>query len=227
MTIFNTEPDKSIYALDKYTQSSKFYLKWKASGHTAYLILFGENNKAVDLTLPENQKLCDALLSRETIAVLKEEKTEVFPQDKLQLFFLTHNDLMRDGGMQLKEKPGVYAVYGLSLANENEPVVYLNDDGGNHMHMYTMLLEVIIEQKPYFIEKKKLFKKETVYSGYREIKLQKPYPGLVGGILKYKINDYKFPFPDGVVRNGGAFYVKADQNSVIVFDTGNPGIRIK
>lgn len=226
MIKYTTDETKNIYSIKTATRGTKLHLDWLYNGFSQFLILYGDNARAVNLCENELRELFSELMTDDFVSKLSEEKTVVFKQEKLTVFLYTHGEIKRDGGMQIKENPGVYAVYGAEI-NGNDITVYTADCTANARNMNTVHIDVTIEQKPHYVEKRSFLKKTTVYSGYRIVRLAKAYPALTGGVLRYRINDYSFPFPDSIVKSGGAFYVKADENIAIEFSTNNPGIRIK
>ena len=80
-----------------------------------------------------------------------------------------------------------------------------------------------------YAEKKGLFKKTDVYSGYHKITVKKGISGIKGDLF-YTVSSmpYRFPFPKEVLNKGGSFYVKCPEDGRIEFDTKNrEGIRIR
>lgn len=221
---YSIDSNKSIYGTEKSLTNNKFYLKWKSTGISMFLIFFGSNAQAVNINTPAIQERITAILPS-YFDKLMQDKNVTIKEEDLQVFLVTHDDLKRDGGMQIKEKPGVYAVYGIDI-NESDLKIYLSETGDNSLNSFTMVLDVIIEDRPYYTEKG-LFKKKQVYSGYHAVRLGKQYPSMVGGVLKYRVDNFVYSFPDDIVKNGGVFYVNAAENINLEFLTNNPGIQIK
>lgn len=226
MIKYLTDETKNIYALKTATRGTKLHLEWLYNGFSMFIILHGDNTNAVNLCESDLQERFSELMTPALVAELLQTKNLVFKAERLEVSLYTHGEIKRDGGMQIKENPGVYAVYGVEVI-DNDIMIYTADCTENANNMNTVHVDISIEQKPYYIEKRSFFKKTTVYSGYRVITLAKPCPALVGGVLRYRINDYSFPFPDSIVKSGGSFFVKADENIAIEFSTANPGIRIR
>ena len=225
---FIVDTNKNIYSLCNSTMNGKTYLKWMSSGLSQFLIVYGENKQVVDLSNKIRQEYFSQICTSEVLNELLVSKNVWLKSERMQLYLFTHDELKRDGGVVIKENPGVYAVYGFNFpADAVSPTIYVSPDFAVGQNMLTMYLEVSIEREAYYVEKRSFLKKVVTYSGYNQIRLSKGYPGLVGGVLKYRINDYTFPFPDSVVKNGGSFFVKADENCALDFVTNNPGIKIK
>ncbi|MBQ3075483.1 MAG: hypothetical protein IJC26_05390 [Clostridia bacterium] len=226
MIRFENNPDKNIYGLEKSQINGELALKWRSSGHTMFLILLGEDQQKVDLREDALKRTLEEVFTSDLLRRLQEEGVANVKEMEIQLFLLSHNDLMKNSGFPIKEKPGIFAVYGIDLSGE-EPILYVNQENGLPLNVFALLLEVSIEQAPYYIEKKSLFNKKRIYSGYCEVRVPKPLPGLASGTLKYTVEDITLPFPDSFVKNGGAFYVKSEESTPLNFSTTNRGIRIK
>lgn len=222
---FVKNSEKTIYGIEKKNSSSnQFLLNWKSTNLSNYLIVFGNEKKTVDFCEENNQKLLLNLLENAGETLL-ENKQLVIKDMGLTLSILSHNDIKRDGGMKIRENPGVYAIYGLEYSDSFLTIFVPNSDSFKSS-VFTMILDVSIKDYPYYVEKG-LFKKRSVYSGYHKVDILKPYPSMVGGILNYQIENYSFSFPDSVIKSGGSFFVKMQENDVIEFKSTNPGIQIK
>lgn len=221
------DSSKSIFSVNTSTVSGKHFLKWQSSGLSKFLILYGDNSNSVNLCFEERREVFSSLFLNDTFSELLTSKNVWFKKERIQVMLFSHDELKRDGGLIIKENPGVFAIYGFEYDGVQSPIVYIEKIPEYAQNMLTKHVDIVIEDSAHYIEKRTLFKKNIVYSGYHAIVLTKPYPGLIGGVLKYRIADYCFPFPDDIVKNGGTFYVKAEEKIGLEFVTSNPGIRIK
>ncbi len=219
------ETIKEIRSLEKTVLNGKINLKWDVgtAGVSNFIVLFGETSDTVDLC---NDKVKEDFLRifPTVINRLKETGNAPLREMNIHAYLVSYADILRDGGTPIKEKPGVFAVYAID-ENDTAVTVYTCRPGVKN-HMYTFKLNVLVEQKPLYIKKGLVFKKE-VYSGYYAITLQKGYANLSKDTLKYQIDDYSFPFPESIVKNGGTFYIKTQKSSNITFVSGSTGIEIK
>lgn len=215
---------RSVYELSKTMQGAKHYLKWRSEGLTRFLVLFGGDVAAIDLRNADAaQRLTEEL--EEHLDDLKTGGSCQLKRLNVRCTLFSRNEMMRDGGMAIKETPGNYTVYGIDLDGAEAPVIYTENPNAP-LNLFTMTLDVPVEQTPVMTEKG-FFKKTQVFSGYHRITLQKAFPELQGGVLMYTLADHKYPFPDEITANGGSFYVKADQHATIRFESKNRGIQIK
>ena len=215
---------RSIYDLAKTMQGPKTYLKWRSDGLTHFLVLFGADVTAMDLRDTQaTHPLLDELF--EHFDEFVSSKACNLKRLGIRCTLFTRNEMMRDGGMAIKETPGTYVIYGIDIENPDAPVIYTEKPQAS-LNLFTVTLDVRVDQSPVTVEQG-FFKKKAVFSGYHKITLAKPFPELQGGILQYTVEDEKYPFPDEIVAKGGSFYVKADQHATIRFESKNRGIHIK
>lgn len=221
MLEFITDEEKNVYGLEKIVLGQKLFLNWNSFGHTEFLLLFGENEHEVDLN--KNMEFREML--EKNWQQLVNEKNCFIKRPRVQCSLFLYSDLKRNGGFQIKDNPGVYAVYGVNTV-DGQGSIYIAGESVQPANMFTMTIDITIETTPYQV-KKGFLGRMQVYSGYQRISLNKVFPGMEGKALHYYINDYRYSFPNEIIQRGGAFFVKAPENAVIRFESGNPGITIK
>lgn len=225
--IYADSSNKSIYEIEKRPFENRVVLNWKAVGHSQYLIVFAETRNAALLKKDSpGDALSGALQAcMETLITNRSASAENL---RVAFFLVSHDELRRDGGFAIRNVPGYYAVYGFD-AQENAAIVYVPEDMPSSA-VFSMTVDVVIRTAPILVEKRTgLFKKETVFSGYHRITLDKGYPNLADGNLRYALagSVYTYSFPRDIVKNGGSFVVKASRNDSIRFMSDNQGIIIR
>lgn len=221
---YSYDTNKSIYGVEKMTMGDKIFLRWKSTGLSMFLVLFSDEADAINLNLENPQEKMKTLLSNSLDKLMCERIMETQAED-FKVYLVTHDQLMREGGLLIKEIPGSYSIYGFEQ-DDSAIRIHLGEENNQTMNTFTMMLDVAIEETPCYIEKGFLRKKQA-YSGYRKIKLKKGYPSIKEGVLKYVIDKYAYNFPSAIVEKGGFFYVNVAENDKITFKTNNPSIRIK
>lgn len=221
---FAFDIEKCIYNLRKVSTAAGNNLDWQTNKLTRFLVVFAHRKEDVDFNASENQKkLTDFLASY--IDELREKKT-IYSRDLgWDLFWVSHDELRRFNGIRISENPGIYGVYGIEEAGGGI-TVYLGDPANPSLHTIAVTLDVVIDNQEHYIEKG-FFKKTRQYSGFHCIRLDKPYPDMAEGSLKYVVDNKTYTFPDEAVKQGGSFFVYVPQGATLLFSTGNPGIRIK
>lgn len=214
---------KSVYSIEKITINEELFLRWGSSGFTNFIVISSTDKENVLITNDNKDVFINNIqqVSKELIA----EKNANIPENNSMCYLTSLNELKRDGGLHIKNMPAFFAVYGFE--KENEDFVIYCEANSYASNVFSMTVDVFINDEAFFIEKSVLFKRKKEYSGYHRISMPTPNPMLVGGVLKYKINGYSYPFPDEVVKNGGSFFVCADSNMNLHFKSNNPGIIIK
>lgn len=224
MTTIIHDNQKSVYELVKVMQGAKHFLKWRSDGLAQFLVLFSADAETICLQKAETAKAFSDGFEG-CIDELIASRSCVIKRLGIRCMLFSRNEMMRDGGMMIKETPGNYAVYGIDYENAAQPTIYIEKPEAPQ-NLFTMTLDVPVEQSPVMVEKG-FFKKTLVFSGYHKVVLKKAFPELKGGVLMYTLDEYKYPFPNEIVENGGTFYVKADQHATIRFESKNRGVQIK
>lgn len=215
--------NKSIYSIEKTSLNNRIFLKWKSSGLSEFLVISSSSKEDLSITDSNKEQFIDAITQVKE-ELLKEHIVRDSENDTVY-YLVTLDELKRDGGLQIKNMPMHYAVYGIEI-NQNDFILFF-DPKANETNVYSMTVDVVIGDAPYYVEKRSLFRTNSQYSGFHRVTLSAPYPSLVGGILKYNVNGFSYPFPDEVVKNGGSFFVNADSNSTLRFESSNHGVIIK
>ncbi len=222
---FLQDSEKSVYGIKKDSAAgNQFLLNWKSTGLSQYVVVFGDSKAAVNWCEEKNRAAAGAALA-DCLGQLVETKQQALPTAGVTCYWVTHNDIKRDGGLKIREIPGTYAVYGAEHTADGL-TVYIPDVQALSSSLFTMALDVFITASPHYVEKG-LFKKHREYSGFHCVTVTKPYPNMVGGILTYTVDQFCFAFPDSVVKAGGSFFVQMAENDVLTFRSTMPGIQIK
>ncbi|MGN0180181.1 MAG: hypothetical protein ACI4DY_12235 [Monoglobaceae bacterium] len=200
-------------------------LKWKQNGYDQFVILYSEEKEYILLSDNDtSKKICGVI--EQNFDELKQNGHFYIDDYGTECFICTFAQLKKSG-LQIDEKPGFYAVYGIE-ETDGEYEVFVDPNGKNNLRCSEVTLQVDIEQKECFIEKRHIFKKnESVYSGYKQVSVKQGHPEIDNGTLLYKVKKYSFPIPAEIVKNGGSFFVKCDQNERINFSSNNKGIHIR
>ncbi len=225
--IYTDSANKSIYEIEKRPSENRVVLNWKSVGHSQYLIVFAETRQAALLKKDSPDDALHNALSAHIQALIA-DRSAVAESPQVTFFLVSHDELRRDGGFAIRNVPGYYAVYGFDGTGD-AAVVYVPADMQSSA-VFSMTVDVVIRTEPILVEKRTgLFKKETVFSGYHRIMLDKGYPNLADGHLKYGLagSVYTYSFPREVVKDGGSFVVKAARNDSIRFMSDNQGIIIR
>ena len=119
MIKYLTDETKNIYALKTATRGTKLHLEWLYNGFSMFIILHGDNTNAVNLCESDLQERFSELMTPALVAELLQTKNLVFKAERLEVSLYTHGEIKRDGGMQIKENPGVYAVYGVEVIDND------------------------------------------------------------------------------------------------------------
>lgn len=214
---------KNVYGIEKASSNNKLFLKWKSTGLSDFLVMSSSLKEDVTIS-DENKDQFISVIDRVKKELINERVVRL--QDNNSTYYLVSLDeLRRDGGLQIKNMPLYFAVYGIEIKQDDLTVYY--ETKSHASNIYSMTVDVVIKDEPYYVEKRSLFKKSNQYSGFHRVTVSTPYPTLVGGIIKYNINGFTYPFPDEVIKNGGSFYVNADNNLNLHFESSNQGIIIK
>lgn len=214
--------NKSIYGIGKTEISNKLMLRWRSTGLSNFLVISSLSEEDVTIT-EDNKALYMQIIERKQNELIREKIARL--ENNLMCFLVSLDELRRDGGLQIKNMPTCFAVYGIDIEQDDFVIYYENKSYANNI--YSMTIDVFIRDEAYYLERHGLFKKGEEYSGYHRVTMSTPYPALVGGVLKYNIDGVQYSFPDEVVKNGGSFYVCADNNMNLHFESSNQGIIIK
>ena len=222
--IFKKGTDEySVQSIRRTGASGDHSLTWESSGLEYFLVIVGDTSENVQISLDQSFpcQIREALWDAER--QLLEEDSITFSNINVSVFKVSFSQLKQKGGFSANGRPGIYAVYGF-VPDANECIVYVSE---NNQMRFTV--DVSIEDVP-LTYSKGMFKKKEVYSGYHKVSIKSGVPGLKGNSLYYTVtkNNYKYPFPDEVVSDGGSFFVKCAENESVRFGTtNNDGIRIK
>lgn len=211
--------------LKKEGSSGNYRINWSQKGFTdnGFIVISGQNKQDV---LIKSNELLQKKLEHINCTLLK---NRVVNSDEITFYYLTFADLKRNGGLNIKEKPGCYAVYGCVVENDNISTVYYSDVNEKFVNIS---VEIEIIQEDYYIETKKflgLFSKNNhIYSGYKKITIERGIKGMIPNSVKYHTPDNQaISVPQEVLEHGGIFFVRSEQNEQIRFIASNYGVNIK
>ncbi len=214
----------TIYGINKISRfDGKSYLDWKSSGLSYFFVL--RSSVRESLLISKNKEEYGKLIA-ERFKQLLNEKVFIEIKNGLYCKIVTLDDLKRNGGMQIQNQPFSFAIYGMKY-NENNEIIICIDENNYESNFFSMTVDISIKDQPFFIEKRGFLKAKSVYSGFHKITLENACSELCSGALKYYVNNHSYSFPDGIVKNGGFFFVKADENYQINFESSIKGIIIK
>lgn len=215
--------NKSVYGIEKTLINGKTLLRWKSVGLSDFIVISSSSKEDVLIT-DDNKDAFARAMEHISNELLGERVARVLESNTM-FYIVSLDELKRDGGLQIKNMPSFFAVYGIINENNNLTVHYETKPYASNI--FSMTIDVVIRDEEVFTEKHGLFKRGKEYSGYHRVTLSTPYPTLVGGVLKYNVDGFSYPFPDEIVENGGSFYVSADINLDFSFESSNQGIIIK
>lgn len=214
---------KSVYGIEKTSANHKLFLRWKSTGLSDFLVMSSPSKESVTVSEANRERFIGAI-DRVKEELLRERVVRL-PDTDSAFYLVSLDELRRDGGLQIKNMPIYFAVYGIEIGQGDLTVYY--ETRSHASNLYSMTVDVVIKEEPCYTEKRGLFKKSTQYSGFHRVTVSAPYPTLVGGIIQYSVNGFTYPFPDEAIKNGGAFYVSAELHSNLHFESSNQGIIIK
>lgn len=222
MQFFVTDDNHNISAVSRVGTSGNYNLHWDTRGLGAFLIIAGDTEAEVSLKEDADNNL------RET---LNQNESSLFEQRRLKLdlkntmaYIIDFAELRRKGGFALKERPGVYAVYGCDN-KDGEWNIYIPERNNTIQHK----IDIEIKVNP-VMEEKGLFKKTPVYTGFCRVTIPRGIEGIGKGAIYYIVgaNNYKYPVPQEIIAKGGSFFVKCANDEQVEFGTDNRDvIRIK
>lgn len=217
---FETENgNHSINTVRKVGSQGAYRIDWDAEGfiNQGFIIINAADEKSVLLSNDDiKQKLnaCESqLMSRKYASI-----------DSINFHYLPFKDKFSDSGFKIEDNPGYYAIYGCTLTDEQIDTVYYAQRNDNVLNIS---VEIEIEQKKYFVSRKKgLFKTVNEYSGYRIVSIKRPVKNIKQGTVSYEIDGKIMPVPMQVIENGGSFYVLCNENEELKFSSNNTAITI-
>lgn len=218
MEFRQTDTNHYIGSVSRKGSLGDYYLTWKAVGIENFLIIQGISREKVALN--GNEELIKIIESN--LEQLEERGRLEISEEKLSMYLANFSELKRNGGFRVKEKPGIYAVYGIDLNNH---FIYIPESGNT----FQLKIDIEINCTPVMIEKG-VIKKRQEYSGYQEIKIVKGVKFIEPNSIFYTVseNDYKYSIPNEVIREGKKFFIQCPRECKIEFYTNNRnGINIK
>ena len=222
MLIIEPNDRQEVYGVERFPSNGRLLLRWTGDGLSDYFVISSPDKDAVILNAETEESFRAALESH--VPELLEQRSSRLSDGKTACFLFSLAELKRDGGLSIPDKPAYFAVYGARIGRSDLTVYYHPKPRTGHFFRNTV--DVGLKDEAFCLMEGFL-KKKPVYSGYRRVTLNPPRPALTGGILKYRLNDYSYPFPDEIVRNGGSFFVAAPEDTPLAFESGDTGIIIK
>lgn len=223
MNIKNEDANFHVEGLKKEGISGSYRLNWEKRGIDHFIVV--SNPVKEKVILNKNQEL-NLLFDNIADRIINDFSITL---NDTTFFYISFPELRKNGGLEIKEKPGYYAVYGCDVENNCLKAIYFTPGTEN---IISISVDVKINQENFYIEIKKGFlgigKKESIYSGYKKITVPKGINGISEYSIKYFANKgkYIYSFPKYVLENGGSFFIKANENEDIQFKSNNLGIRI-
>jgi len=225
MNIIQTEKPY-IYEIRKSVYDDIAHLDWKSIECKDYLIV----NTAV---FDKERSIITDSLDCELLSVIKNNKEVLLSQkkyisDSLSLQLVSHTDLRKNGGISVGNNPGFYIVYGIKFIGIDDFDIYVYPNSYEESSI-NLSVDLTIAVSPYYVDKKGLFSfgSKKIYSGYKKVVLDKKISSLKCGDVFYIICNNVFPIPTEVLNNTRVFYVKANENDTIEFNTKIKEIIIK
>lgn len=218
MEFRQTDTNHYIGSVSRKGSLGDYYLTWKAVGIENFLIIQGISREKV--VIKGDEEIIKIIESN--MEQLEEQGRLEISEAKLSMYLANFSELKRNGGFRVKEKPGIYAVYGIDLDNH---VIYTPESG----NIFQLKIDIEIKCTPVMREKG-LIKKKLEYSGYQEIQIVKGVKFIEPNSIFYTIseNDYKYSVPNEVIREGEKFFVQCPRECKIEFYTNHRnGINIK
>lgn len=218
MVFRQTDTNHYIGSVSRKGSLGDYYLTWKAVGIESFLIIQGISRRKVELN--DNEELTKIVESN--MGQLEEQGKLEISEEKLSMYLVNFSEFKRNGGFRVKEKPGIYAVYGIDWNNH---VIYMPESGNT----IQLKIDIEINCKPVMVEKG-FIKKKQEYSGYQEIKIVKGVKFIDPNSIFYTVseNDYKYFIPNEVIREGKNFFIQCPRECKIEFFTNHRnGINIK
>ncbi len=221
MVSIATDASKGIFKLAKTGTQQDLHLNWTSEGFDLFLVLSSSSSEKVDLTSHGKDDIIAFLADHlESMSDNTEKKV-----DGTTVRLISFIQQKRDGGMVLNGDPGYYAVYGVARKDNRDIDIYVNDSASKS-HLVRVLRDIEIVETPHTIQKGVFLTKKTVYSGYHRVSVKGPNKGLSGGVLRYSLGEYMYPFPDQIVAAGGSFFVKMDEKATLIVSSDNEGLNI-
>lgn len=221
MVNITTDASKGIFRLAKTGDQQDLHLNWTSEGFVLFLVLSSSTAESVDLTGTGREKI-ETLLSEHLNSLADNTEKKI---DGITIRLITFTQQKRDGGMELNGDPGYFAVYGVARIDDQNMDIYVNESSAKS-HLVRVLRDVEVTESPYMVQKGGLFSKKMVYSGYHRISVKGPNKGMSGGVLRYSVGEYMYPFPDQIVTDGGNFFVKMDERAALTISSDNEGLNI-
>ena len=211
MQIVKEDTEHHVDKIKKEGNSGNYRLTWDKKGVNSFIII--SNSKKNGVLINNNDNLC---------SLLDEISDNLVDNYSLTLgdttfFYTDFANLMRNGGINIQEKPGYYAVYGCDVEDGIIKTVYVNSEKEKTI---SISVDIKINTEKVYLEEKKLFKKkERKYSGYQKISILNGIKGISEYSVKYTVcnGKYSFPIPKEVLENGGVFYIRSNENEEIHF----------
>ncbi len=213
---FTVEDEKhSISNVKNFKESN---IVWNSTGYNDFIIFRGKDIS--DVNLKENQDL-QQIISNNEKKLLENSSLDI---DGCSIYHVdkTQKDT---GGFDTNGIPGIYAVYGCNLSDDNQFIetVYYNS---SYVRIVSVLVTISVSIDNHYIKKGKLFSRGNKYSRYKKISINKAVKNISNDMVSYLVNGFKGAVPVEVLKNGGDFYVKCDENQEIEILSGG-GIAIQ
>lgn len=213
---FAVEDDKhSISNVKNFKESN---IVWDSTGYDDFVIVYGKS--VSDVSLKENKVLKQAILN---------SKMNLFENTVSDIdgYYIYHaNKTQKDtGGFDTNGVPGIYAVYGCKLSDDNQFIetVYYND---SYVRSVSVSVTISVSVNNHNVKKGGLFSRGSKYSGYKKVSINKAVKNISSNMVSYMVNEFKGNIPVEVLKSGGEFYVKCDENQDVEI-LSNGGISIQ
>lgn len=211
--------NQNVSFLKKEGTAGDYRITWDRKGVNEFLVISAQTKQEV---LVKNNVDLQETISRISRSI-KENLTMTI--DGVSFYYVSFSELIKNGGLSIKERPGYYSVYACDIENNEIINLYYSD---NSEKTINISVDIEINQSDCNIEvKKSLFKKEIQYSGFKAINVPRGIKGIAENSVKYAVSNYVFSIPNQVLEQGGTFYVKCPKEQSIRFLSSNNGIRIK